>query len=292
MERRLASLAIAACTAVVTLADGVTLAASPTTAECLAASDASLAADNRHELRAERAQLLLCAASSCPADIRKECVSRVDEVNGQIPTILFAVKDGSGADLSAVKVTMDGEVLAERLEGTALSIDPGEHTFTFEAEGQPPAKRVLLIQEAQKDRREVIALGAQASAPGPAAGARTAGAPVAGAGESHGAGAQKVLAIVAGAVGVVGLGFGAAFGVVARSQRNEAQGACPSNPCATQDGVDRWSSAVTSGNVSTIGFIVGGVGVVGATVLWLTAPSTPGTHVGFGPGFVQVGGSW
>jgi hypothetical protein len=49
---------------------------------------------------------------------------RVDEINAAIPTVIFEAKDGAGGDLSAVRVTMDGEVLAERLEGTALSINP------------------------------------------------------------------------------------------------------------------------------------------------------------------------
>jgi hypothetical protein len=58
--------------------------------------------------------------------------------------------------------------LAERLEGTAISIDPGEHEFVFETAGQPALKKRLLIQEAQKDRRESVVFG---SAAAPAAGA-------------------------------------------------------------------------------------------------------------------------
>jgi len=54
-------------------ADSPALAADPTTADCLAASDASLKAGNEHKVRAERAQLLVYAATTCPADIRKEC---------------------------------------------------------------------------------------------------------------------------------------------------------------------------------------------------------------------------
>jgi hypothetical protein len=150
------------CPAAVLLAVGDANTASPTTPECLAASDASLKLGNDHKLRAERAQLLVCADASCPADIRLECARRVDEVNARVPTLIFAAKDASGADLSAVKVTMDGEVLAERLEGTAFPIDPGEHTFTFETAGQAPVTRTLIIQEAQKDRHESIAFGAPA----------------------------------------------------------------------------------------------------------------------------------
>src|SRR5882724_994889 len=65
----------------------------PTTTECLLASDASLRADAAHELRAERAQLLVCASGSCPTDIRKECIRRVEEVSTEMPTILFEARD-------------------------------------------------------------------------------------------------------------------------------------------------------------------------------------------------------
>ena len=145
--RSVASLTVAVAAAS-SFSPAIALAADPTTADCLAASDASLKSGNEHKLRAERSQLLVCAAPSCPADIRKDCVSRVDELNGQIPTIIFAARDlSTSSDLSAVRVTMDGEVLAERLEGTALSIDPGEHTFLFETSGQAGVTKKLVIRQ-------------------------------------------------------------------------------------------------------------------------------------------------
>jgi hypothetical protein len=152
--------AAAACTAAVV---PEAMAADPTTADCLTASLASLKLGNEHKVRQERAQLLVCAADSCPADIRKECVRRVDEVNAAVPTIIFGARDLNGNDLSQVKVTMDDEVLAERLEGTALSIDPGAHTFVFETAGLPRVEKHYVIQQAQKDRRETIVFGVAAS---------------------------------------------------------------------------------------------------------------------------------
>jgi hypothetical protein len=281
-----------AVAALLLLADGVAHASGPTTADCLAASDASLTLGNQHKLRDERSQLLTCAAKSCPADVRKECARRVDEVSTQIPTIIFQAKDASGADLGAVKVTMDGERLAERLEGTALAVDPGEHTFTFETAGQAPVTRKLLIQQAQKDRREVVQLGTPPTVAPPVSTAAEPSAPAPAEDAKQGLGGQKTFALVAGGIGVVGLGLGAAFGLVALSQKNAAESACPSSPCSTQAGATRWSSAGSSGNISTIAFIVGGVGVAGAAVLWLTAPSTTTTQVGFGPGSLQLKGAW
>ncbi len=131
----------------------IATAADPTTADCLAASDASLKAGNQHKLRAERTHLLTCAADNCPADIRKECVARVDEVNAQIPTVIFSARNAAGADLSAVEITMDGEdILAERLL-TAISIDPGEHTFTFATAGEASLTKKLVIQQVEGSTR-------------------------------------------------------------------------------------------------------------------------------------------
>jgi hypothetical protein len=275
-------------------------AADPTTADCLGASEAALKSGNDHKVRAERSQLLVCASASCPADIRKECARRVDEVNSQIPTIIFGAKDGSGADLSAVRVTMDGEVVAGRLEGTALSIDPGEHTFTFETVNQPRVTKTFTIQQAQKDRRELITFGVATTAPsrlGPTpqpTGDQARQENPADTDGHQGLGTQKILGIVAGGVGVVGLGVGAVVGAIALSQKSAAQSACPGSQCLNQDGVSKWSDAASTGNVSTIGFIVGGIGVAGAAVLWFTAPSSSGssTQVGFGPGVLQVKGAW
>src|SRR5579863_741315 len=111
-------------------------AADPTTADCLSASEASLKLRGEHRLREARGQLLVCAAASCPEDVRNECVRRIDPVNAAIPTIIFEAKDAAGNDMTAVRVTMDGQPIADRLEGSAISIDPGTHTFRFEAAGR------------------------------------------------------------------------------------------------------------------------------------------------------------
>jgi hypothetical protein len=285
--------ALAIAIAASALTEGVARAGDPTTADCLAASDASLDSGNHHKLRAERSQLLVCAAASCPADIRKECIHRVEEVNTQLPTIIFQARDPSGADLSAVKVTMDGEVLAERLEGTALSIDPGEHTFRFETSGQSALTKTFLIRQGEKDRREAVAFVAAETAPPeqPPAAPVTAAPPPPTEPSPEGLGTQKIVALVTGGVGVVGLGLGGAFGVLAISRKNDAESACP-GPCATQDGVNRWSSAGSAGNVSTIAFVVGGIAVAGAAVLWFSAPSPSRPQIGIGPGGFQVRGAW
>jgi hypothetical protein len=283
-------------------------AADPTTADCLGASESSISLRNEHKLRAARAQLLVCAAPNCPADIRTECTRRVAEVNAAIPTIVFEVKDTSANDVSAVKVSMDGQLLAERLEGTSLSIDPGVHVFTFESAGQAKVEKQLVIRQGEKDRRERITVGGAASTTPPAAAApqaapttaETTAPPVTTtptepsslqSGQPSRLGTQKIAAIVAAGVGVVGVGIGAVFGLQSMSKHNDASNACP-DKCTDQSGVDLWNSARSAGNVSTAAFIVGGVGLTAGAALWFTAKPSASTQVGIGPGSIELKGSW
>jgi hypothetical protein len=256
-------------------------AAEPSTTQCLAASDASLKAGNEHKLLDERRQLLICAASTCPGEIRKECARRVEEVNASIPTLVFQAKDPTGADLSAVKVTMDGNVLAEQLDGSALPVDPGEHAFTFETAGQPTIEKQLIVHEGEKERREAIQFGAPVEVDVnhptetvPSGGHKT----------------QKIVAVVVAGVGVAGLGVGGTFGVMAMSRRDHAKTVCP-DACEDAAGQHAWKDAKTAGTISTAGFIAGGVLLATGAVLWFTAgPSR--TQVGIGPGSVRLSGSF
>ena len=282
-------------------------AAEPTTADCLAASEKSLTHRNQHKLREAREQLLICSAASCPADIRDECVRRVGEVNASMPTLVFDAKDAAGNDLLAVKVTMDGQPVADRLDGVALSIDPGEHMFTFETEGQPPVQKKLVLREGEKHRQERIVfgvtvapepLGAPAAPPPPITIPQSRETPLPSEGTPSGIGTQRILAIASAGVGVIGLGFWVGYGLNAMSKHDEAKKACPS-VCTDQHGVDLWNQASSAGNISTVGFIVGAAGLVGGAVLWFTTrppSSEPAQHattqVGFGLGSVQLKGAW
>jgi hypothetical protein len=146
---------------VLTLLDAArtaTLAEDPTTPECLAAYEQSITLRDQHALNAARAQLLICASTTCPEEVRSECSRRVEEVNAQVPTLVFEVRDHNGNDLSEVSVTMDGVLLAPRLDGTAFSIDPGEHAFVFNAEGTVTVTKRFVIRDSEKGRREKVVL--------------------------------------------------------------------------------------------------------------------------------------
>lgn len=257
-------------------------AADPTTQDCLSANERSIALRRELKLRAARSELLVCAASSCPADVRRECTRRVEEVNRAIPTIVFEAEDASGADVSSVRVSMDGQPLAERLEGTAMSVDPGSHTFRFEAGGAPAVERDFVIHEGEKERHERIVIAI--SQPGVAPSATLARAPavVAGAastapstdasagGTRRRSSSLAVAGLVVTGAGVVGLGAGAVLGFSAKSRYDESNqnGHCAASGC-DDVGLRARHDAFGMAGVSTGLVVAGAVLAAGGLTLYL-----------------------
>jgi hypothetical protein len=106
---------------------------------------------------------------------------------------------------------------------------------------------------------------------------------------------QRVAAIVCAAVGVVGVATGTVFGLRSKSKHEESDKYCTGNRCQNRRGVDLMDDARSAGNVSTIAFIVGGVGLGAATILWITSPAgneSVAAEIGLGPAAIQVGGRW
>ena len=216
--------------------------------------------------------------------VREDCAQRLDEVDKAMPSLVLEARDAAGNDLGAVRVTLDGAPLTVKLDGTAIAVDPGEHRLTFEAVGLPKVEKSLIVREGDKGRHERIVLGVaqasptQASQPAPTQ-------------ASHGV---PMLAIVAGGVGVAGLAVGVATAIAATSKHTTLQGECSASLCppSTQGDLDSFHSLRTG---SAIGYVVGGLGIVGGAALWVFAPSRPSdTSVGLwvGPGSAGVTGTF
>jgi hypothetical protein len=210
------------------------------------------------------------------------------------------------ADLPALTVKRDGIVIGRAAWGTRIPVDPGPHLVEANAPGKRPQRIEVRVGPAADVQTVTLAPPDEAPAEAETSASSSAAlAPALAARPSvetpvetlppssgtRGLGTQRVVALVAGAVGVVGIGVGTVFGVTAISEKNTAEGVCPAR-CSHQDGVNDWRSATSAGNVSTVAFVVGGSALAGAAVLWLTAPSNRNVGVGIGPGTLQVQGSW
>jgi hypothetical protein len=74
----------------------------------------------------------------------------------------------------------------------------------------------------------------------------------------------------------------------------DSNNTCTGSECTDQHGVELNNEAKSAATISTIGFIVGGVGLAGATVLWVTGRPRDDakTDVSLGWGNVVVKGTW
>jgi hypothetical protein len=163
---------------------------------------------------------------------------------------------------AGIELTRDGEPVVRAEWGKAVAVDPGEHEIAARAPGRKPwsTKRAVATRGALVTI-DVPAL-AQEGEPVPAQ-----------AQEGHALGTQRVVALVAGAVGIVGVGIGSYFALHAISQKGDYQahvgsdGQCLDATCQSVS-----HDAAASASVATVGFIAGAALLATGAVLWLTAP--------------------
>jgi serine/threonine-protein kinase len=297
------ALLVCATTVITTMTvSSIARADEPTTLECLGAHEESLALQGKHQLRAARQKLLSCSSSACPADVRAECMQKVQELNAQVPTIVFETVDADGRDLVAVSVTMDGERLTDRLEGTSIAVDPGQHTFIFEWTGHPTIERTLVVHEGEQDRHERVAWPPAPTPVAPVAPSVTANEiarPAPPPAPASRWGRARIAGLALAGAGVIAVGIGTFYGIEAWSTRDGARTGCRANPCTGPDAeahAAQWNEAVSQGNKSTIAFVGGAVGLAAGAALWFIGRphdgATPLTAVAVGPGGLTLAGRW
>jgi hypothetical protein len=291
--------------------------ATPSKDQCVDADTQAQSLRRSGKLLGAREALRVCVDQGCPKLVSEDCTKRLDDLESAIPSITFAAKDVGGRDLSAVTVTIDQKPFADHLDGTAIDLDPGQHTFFFKAADLPATTITLLIQSGDRGRRETITLGSPppSSAGAPPAQGQTAavsGAASAAqpaqpaAAESHaspaGAAAEapagqsstrKTLAWVGIGVGAVGIAVGGITAGLASGKKSSIDGDpnCQNNHCAPSESglVNSYDQLRT---VSSVGFIAGGLLAATGVTLLLTAPrpSQVGAGLWFGVGSVGVAG--
>jgi hypothetical protein len=207
--------------------------------------------------------------------------------------------------VSGLEVSRDGIPVGEASWGEAVPVDTGEHIIVAKAPGKKSWTRTIQVSRATQEAVEIPRLEDAASSPVPAPVPTTiptapatppppvtetqpstppavssSGSAPSDKGTSAGQ-TQRTMAYVAGGVGIVGLAIGTIFGVRAINKEKDSEAFCtpPDYVKCTQPGVTLIDEGKSAAHVSVAGFVVGGLGLVGGAVVFLTAPSARTTGI-------------
>lgn len=184
----------------------------------------------------------------------------VTDIEGRIPWIMVTVK---GPKEGEATILIDGKETDASFE---VPIDPGEHVIRAEAEGWKPAEKqanagngehleleISLERDPSAASEEEEEEEKPAEAPPPAMSWPKPNLPV----------------MVALGTGAAGVAIGSLFGILAFTSTSSAKERCSGNICPDDpETVDARDAAVRNGNISTAGFIIGGLGVGTAAALY------------------------
>lgn len=239
----------------------------PSRAECVQAYEGSQLQRRNQALLEARKGFQTCASEGCPALARADCLTWLSEVDSAIPSVVVEGKTDEAAVFD-VTVEVDGAVVATVLDGKAIELDPGVHTFTFEREGQQALHEKIILREGEKSRRLVADWStpkAPAAAFVPPAIARTER-PI------------PVATYALGGVALLGLADFVIAGVVGNQKKNDLQ----SSGCAPFCSMDQVSTVKIPYAVADVGLAISLVAAAAGTVVFIARPERPLPQVSFG----------
>jgi hypothetical protein len=206
-----------------------------------------------------------------------EATREVGTVAARLAWVTIDVSPPAGA-----AVVLDGVAISKAAVGAKRPVDPGVHHVRAMAPGYAARDETFSVDESQKVTLTLalaaVPGGARPDAPAQEGDSRDAkpavgGGPADVGADASGRGAgNRIAAGVAFVIGAGGLVTGGTAGVLALRKQRTLERACPAGACGTdrQADIDDFHQLTT---MSTVGFVVGGIGVATGIVLLVTAPS-------------------
>jgi hypothetical protein len=212
-------------------------------------------------------------------DAQERAKRILDAAKPRIAKLKIAVAAPPDAQMT---VKVDGENMPLANLNVSRPVDPGEHAIEVTAPGFLPASAkvrladggndsVALTLEADPNAPKVAALPPGGGQGGPPGGNQPP--------PDHGQGSSKVPAYAAFGVGVVGLGIGTIFGIIASGKKSDLDTGCTNKTCPESQR-STLDSAKSNATISTVGFVIGGVGIAAGAVLYILASGSSSASTG------------
>jgi serine/threonine-protein kinase len=239
----------------------------------------------------------------------KAAHEHIAKLEPELAYLTIEVAEGTRS-LPGLHIKRDGVEAGTGIIGAAVPLDPGpvkvdvtapEHeSFSVTVKLLPRARQTVLIPTLAAVEAPH---GADASAPPVTTAPSETPPPLASpppppppAEPSNPGGTQRVIGVVVGSAGVVGLAAGGYFGLAAISAEKKADRECSPTECAEALGKGHSDDAHHDATLSNVTFAVGGGLLAAGAVIYLLAPSKSATALGVsplvGPGFagLRLGG--
>lgn len=199
---------------------------------CVAASERGQVARQQMKLLEARQAFIECSAQSCPRLVKSSCVEWVHEIEASLPSVVIAVENEIGKDLTTAKVELDGESIAQ---GKALNLDPGEHVITVHAKGYQDATVPIVAREGE--HRRVISVRLEKSPSSRGADSTNLLSPKVTT-PSNESGSIRPITWITGGLALATLGSFAIFGLTGRAKAEQLRDTCaPTCSVAARDDV-------------------------------------------------------
>lgn len=126
--------------------------AGPDLPACVAAFEEAQALHSKGKYLEAAERSRGCLDTSCGDVVTPECTKLYEKILNATPTLVPAARDADQNDLADVRLYVDGKLVREKLDGSSLSLDPGNYVFRFEARGLPPVEKSVMVSGGEKMR--------------------------------------------------------------------------------------------------------------------------------------------
>ena len=93
-----------------------------------------------------------CSNQACGGFLWQECASSHTRLHASLPSVVPVVLDEGSDPLVDIQVQIDGQLVASRLDGLAVPVDPGQHELSFSTAAGVFASKTITVIEGEHNR--------------------------------------------------------------------------------------------------------------------------------------------